>query len=318
MQLEFYAALKPEAVRWLAHGHRGVSSNTLFALIYGIQTGVDEGSRMAPADSGDFRRCRLMADDIPGARQRILGITDIRAIGYQRDRILTVVKHWDALCALMDSESPDWRSPKASSPSPKLNAVLRHLASGAMDRVAGLPESQQATISGSDEVDIRRGLFLERELSLNGVDAQRVKRTLEHFQAIPVESPDLDGKTCLHLLRGCLAGVMKIGQIGSDAATQDRAKKLIAGYAGLDKYPVPRNEKATKSIRYHLNSVLTFLWRESHFDLDTAEAKEARLQFESMTRLLDVASKAHLAASSPNTTGEVQHKVGQKRRVATA
>jgi hypothetical protein len=69
------AAVPPEAVRWLANGRRGVSSNSFISAIYGIDANGDH-YRDAPHDPSDLRRCRLMVESIPGAKELLLSLVD--------------------------------------------------------------------------------------------------------------------------------------------------------------------------------------------------------------------------------------------------
>lgn len=80
--LSEHPALSESAARWLALGERGVSSNTMFTLM----TGVDAmgGSRRShPHDVDDFNRCRGLLLTVPELADRL---------------------------PMMASESPEWKA----------------------------------------------------------------------------------------------------------------------------------------------------------------------------------------------------------------
>lgn len=100
--------LSEAATRWLANGERGLSSETMFQHLTGIQ--VLEGhwqSRypFTPGDPADLRRCRLLLEQVPELeplfRERMAS-----ASKKWRD----LVREWDAICRSMDAETPDWRT----------------------------------------------------------------------------------------------------------------------------------------------------------------------------------------------------------------
>ena len=55
--------LSEAATRWLASGERGISSETIFSTITGIK--VSDGCKGHPHDPDDFRRCRLLLEQVP-------------------------------------------------------------------------------------------------------------------------------------------------------------------------------------------------------------------------------------------------------------
>lgn len=298
-----YANLPPEAVKWLGSGDRGVSSNTLFAALYGVATRCTVQGRAAPSDSSDFKLCRQMIDSIPGARERLLGLQDVRARAYERVKILAVVKHWDALCAIMDADWPDWRESKGL-PSRKLYEVIHILADQAVSKLTSKPDSNATEITGHDEVDVRRGSFVAAELASGGVDAIMLRKTVAHYLAVPVTEQDLPGRAALHLVRACVEGIEKLKIAGADSGTKTRINKFVESYKGLKDVPAPRGDKASTSIRHYLKSAMTFLWNETHFSRSTPESAAARELFDMMNRKIraataQAAESTLLTASSP-------------------
>ena len=94
--------LSRAAVRWLASGERGVSSNTIFQWL----TGIDalKGGRMGhPYDPADFRRCRLLLEQVPELQPHFYRMREVS------QQWSNLVDQWAAICATMDEELPDWR-----------------------------------------------------------------------------------------------------------------------------------------------------------------------------------------------------------------
>lgn len=106
-------------VNWLANGERGISSNTMFTFITGVNAAYDD-YHSHPHDLGDFRRCRLLAE----ASNDIMNHLDrMKSVSREWSAI---VDHWDELCRLMDEERPNWRK-NENAPSPKTYALLNSL-----------------------------------------------------------------------------------------------------------------------------------------------------------------------------------------------
>lgn len=91
--------LSAAAVEWLATGERGMSSEAMFYQF----TGVGEPSSRAPSDSADFRRCRLLLEQVPEFLPQLPKMADVSPIWS------SLVARWDELATLMDSEMPNWR-----------------------------------------------------------------------------------------------------------------------------------------------------------------------------------------------------------------
>ena len=104
--------LSPEAVEWLANGQRGISSNAIFTHL----TGVDAMGRWTfpgsnhPSDPDDLHRCRLLLERCPELRAELPRMAT-RSKVWAR-----LVAEWDALCAMLDEEAPEWRQGRGSAP----------------------------------------------------------------------------------------------------------------------------------------------------------------------------------------------------------
>jgi hypothetical protein len=94
--------LSAQAIAWLANGERGTSSNTIFTHLSGMDC-VGRWGGSHPLDPGDFRRCRLLLDQVPEFQARI---NELRTISPVWDRL---VSSWMLLCDTMDAEFSTWR-----------------------------------------------------------------------------------------------------------------------------------------------------------------------------------------------------------------
>ena len=65
-----YEELPEGAVLWLANGRRGISSNTMFTHITGIDA-MQRSSKSHPHDPDDFDRCLLLLDAVPEFREHL-------------------------------------------------------------------------------------------------------------------------------------------------------------------------------------------------------------------------------------------------------
>jgi len=92
--------LSDAAVKWLAQGERGASSNSMFDNLLRKKARADKDH---PHDTSDFRRCRLLVEQVP----------EIKALLPEMARVspewASLVAAWDHICAAMDNEFPDWR-----------------------------------------------------------------------------------------------------------------------------------------------------------------------------------------------------------------
>lgn len=98
-----HASLSNEAVRWLACGDRGTSSETIFQTLTGIV--ILEAHQLShPRDAGDFWRCRMLLDQVPELGLRI---SEMSAIS---DEWASLVSRWEEICQAMDQDTQGlWR-----------------------------------------------------------------------------------------------------------------------------------------------------------------------------------------------------------------
>jgi len=101
--------LSEDAVHWLAGGERGMSSEAIFTFL----TGIDCTGRIRlhdlprsydhPYDPGDFRRCRLLLEQVPEL------VPLFPRMAGASPQWSALVHAWPAICATMDAECPSWR-----------------------------------------------------------------------------------------------------------------------------------------------------------------------------------------------------------------
>lgn len=118
-------SLSPEATAWLAGGERGVSSNTIFEHLTGVDATRGWG-RGSPRDPGDFRRCRLLLERVPELVPLFPRMVEVSPVW------AALVAGWDSLCATMDAECPSWRSGRGGA-APKTYEIMRAIRKEAGD-----------------------------------------------------------------------------------------------------------------------------------------------------------------------------------------
>lgn len=96
------------AVRWLAHGERGISSDTMFTVITGVDA-LKDWHKSHPYDPADFSRCRLLLEQVPELKP--LFVDKMREVSKEW---LELVRQWDNICQTMDEEAPKWRDGEGS------------------------------------------------------------------------------------------------------------------------------------------------------------------------------------------------------------
>jgi len=106
---------------WLALGERGRSSNAMFRVLSGASTdsGDRHGDDAHPLDPADFRRCRLLLEQVPALRKDLSRMAAVSPVWK------ALVDHWDELSRTMDEETPQWRVRAGSSPN--TYAMLKRL-----------------------------------------------------------------------------------------------------------------------------------------------------------------------------------------------
>ncbi len=104
---------------WLSHGERGLSSEAIFSHLTGLAINGQRRGGSTPHDPDDLRRCRLLIEQVPAFR------SDLHRMAEVSKRWGALVERWDELCALMDSESPNWRT--GYGPAPKTFELMRRI-----------------------------------------------------------------------------------------------------------------------------------------------------------------------------------------------
>jgi len=99
--------LSRSAAFWLSHGERGISSNTIFSRLTGVD--VLNGSSIShPYDPADVRRCQLLLEQVPELQARFHRMADAS------DTWARLVHAWPSIIEAMDDEVPEWRDKRAT------------------------------------------------------------------------------------------------------------------------------------------------------------------------------------------------------------
>lgn len=102
-----------EMVNWLARGERGLSSNTLFSKLTGVDTRPQRWSsreNFHPWDPEDLGRCRKLLEACPELKSKLTLMADVSSAW------AVLVEAWDELCTMMDEEAPRWREAVGTTP----------------------------------------------------------------------------------------------------------------------------------------------------------------------------------------------------------
>lgn len=92
------------AAEWLGAGERGISSNTMFTVLTGMDAMGGNWQQSHPLDLSDLRRCRLLLEAVPSLQH---SLPHMRTASAQWSALVDV---WPEICRTMDEEEPDWRT----------------------------------------------------------------------------------------------------------------------------------------------------------------------------------------------------------------
>lgn len=112
------------AMLWLANGQRGVSSNTIFTMLTGINA-LGDWHLDHPYDPADLKRCRLLLEQCPELQDKFENMATVS------ETWKLLVKDWDSLCTTMDEECPEWRNGKGVAP--KTYAMMKSILNRAIE-----------------------------------------------------------------------------------------------------------------------------------------------------------------------------------------
>lgn len=110
--------LSEAAARWLVSGERGISSNTIFTRLTGVDA-LGDWTQDYPHDPADLRRCRLLLEQCPDLAERFSEMAKASKTWAR------LVRDWDLLCSMMDKELPEWRTPPKRSSCPETYKLIK-------------------------------------------------------------------------------------------------------------------------------------------------------------------------------------------------
>lgn len=96
---EKYDRLSPEAINWLANGDRGISSNTIFTVITGIDC-MGGHMNYHPRDLADFIRCEKLLIAVPELRKTFNKMIEVSVI-WER-----LVLNWQGIKNRLELDCP--------------------------------------------------------------------------------------------------------------------------------------------------------------------------------------------------------------------
>lgn len=114
------SGLSPGAIKWLASGERGVSSDTLFSVLTGVDA-MNGFAKCHPWDPADFRRCALLLDQCPDLRENL---DMMRAVSPTWNAL---VDRWNEISLSMAAELGDWRNPNGNKSAKKTYALIQSI-----------------------------------------------------------------------------------------------------------------------------------------------------------------------------------------------
>lgn len=116
--------IPPSATRWLAHGERGMSSNAMFEHLTGVKCTNSDGwpleAKAHPCDPADFRRCRLLLEEVPSLQAQLPKMAELSKPW------ANLVRDWMAICRTMDGEAPGWRDRQTHWSCPKTYEMIKN------------------------------------------------------------------------------------------------------------------------------------------------------------------------------------------------
>lgn len=116
-------SLPEGAVKWLNSGEQGLSSQSIFTKLSGLNI-TGHWSRwglQAPGDPDDLRRCILLLDMVPEWRSRLFEMAVVS------DEWAIAARHWTELEELFDKECPEWRTNKYTWRAPKTYERMKEI-----------------------------------------------------------------------------------------------------------------------------------------------------------------------------------------------
>lgn len=112
------ASLSDAAVRWLASGERGNSSETMFTHLTGVD--ANRGSKNShPYDPSDLRRCMLLLDEVPELRGEFYRMATVSPAWSG------LVRNWTEITASMLLECGDIKNPKRGAATTNTYALIK-------------------------------------------------------------------------------------------------------------------------------------------------------------------------------------------------
>lgn len=120
-QLKETPGLSIEATKWLASGSRGISSNTMFTALTGVDA-MKGWETSHPHDPADLDRCLRLIEEVPELKTLIGRMSGVS------EEWRKLISRWDELCACHINEvGLGWTKAKSA---PKTYALMQEIFKG--------------------------------------------------------------------------------------------------------------------------------------------------------------------------------------------
>lgn len=93
--------LSESALNWLKNGEKGVSSETMFGAITGLEI---QSRRSHPSDPDDFKRCMKLINAVPEWNNELYKVAALS------DTWNNIINNWETLCLMMEDTLKEWYS----------------------------------------------------------------------------------------------------------------------------------------------------------------------------------------------------------------
>lgn len=174
------SGLSSNGVTWLAQGERGISSNTIFTHLTGIDA-LRGWHPDVPYDLADLRRCRLLLDACPDLAAELSKMREVSS------KWAALVERWGELCKLMDEESPNWRKPDCRESAPKTDNLIADILAR-----SGATKPKKRPRKGGFKDGLLKALIRRdgKKCFYCGNDTTEENRSLEHLVPLAHGGPN--------------------------------------------------------------------------------------------------------------------------------
>ena len=100
---EKYPDLPADAIRWLASGQYGQSSEAMLYAVFGSESGLEKVTSH-PLDISDLRRCFILYESVEEVRDNLHLVAKIS------DCWADIIEDWHDIMSALEKDYPQWRN----------------------------------------------------------------------------------------------------------------------------------------------------------------------------------------------------------------